>query len=205
MISIVMPSYLGAYQSSARNREDKLPRAINSVLNQTYKDWELVIVADGCQRTMDIVQGMGLNGHNIKLMKIPKQQMWSGQVRNTGIEYATGSWICYLDNDDVLGKDHLALLAKAIDDEVDWLFFNDFTWNRKEEKFLERHCTLKAYKCGTSNIAHRRSMRARWDPKSRYGMDDWAFIKRLRTESSRFRNCAGEYVVCHIPVGKYDL
>ena len=56
MISIIMPSYLGAYKKAAKDRDRKIVRAINSVVKQTYKDWELIVIADGCNKTVDIVQ-----------------------------------------------------------------------------------------------------------------------------------------------------
>ena len=56
MISIIMPSYLGAYKHAAKDRDKKIVRAIYSVCRQTYKDWELVVIADGCNKTVDIVQ-----------------------------------------------------------------------------------------------------------------------------------------------------
>ena len=46
MISVIMPSYLGAYKNAAKDRDRKIVRAINSVVRQTYKDWELIIIAD---------------------------------------------------------------------------------------------------------------------------------------------------------------
>lgn len=55
MFSIVMPSYLGDYNSSAgpsaTNRVEKFIRAVDSVLAQTFGSWELLIVADGCEKT----------------------------------------------------------------------------------------------------------------------------------------------------------
>ena len=56
MISIIMPSYLGAYRKSAKDREVKLRRAVKSVIHQEYDDWELIIVADVCERTVEIIK-----------------------------------------------------------------------------------------------------------------------------------------------------
>ena len=54
--SIIMPSYLGDYPNSATDKEDKLIRAIESVLQQTYKNWELIIIADGCDKTINLLK-----------------------------------------------------------------------------------------------------------------------------------------------------
>ena len=51
--SVIMPSFLGEYSRAAQNREDKIVRAIDSCLDQEY--YELIIIADGCQKTVDIV------------------------------------------------------------------------------------------------------------------------------------------------------
>ena len=54
--SIVMPSYLATYPGAANNREGKLVRAVNSVIEQSFPDWELHVVADGCKRTLEIME-----------------------------------------------------------------------------------------------------------------------------------------------------
>lgn len=197
MISIILPTYLGNYKHAATGRDWKLSRAIQSVIEQKYQDWQLVVVCDGCRDSLDIVKQF--EDSRIKALLIDKQPMFSGIPRNTGIQYATGEWICYLDNDDFLGADHLELISRGMDGN-DWLFFNDWTLNG--DYFYERTCYLKQAKCGTSNIAHKRSMLSRWDVKSSYGFDDWTFIQRLRSESQNWAKCEGQYLVCHIPYKK---
>lgn len=198
MISIILPTYLGKYKHAAEDRPPKLNRAIRSVLKQKYQDWQLVVVCDGCQMSFDIAKQY--QDKRIKIALIDKQPMFSGNIRNTGIDLADGEWITYLDNDDYLGPNHIQLLSDAIDDETDWLFFNDYTLNG--EAFKERPCRLKQYQCGTSNIAHRKDIGARWITHNKYGQDDWAFISRLMLESDRMKVCEGEYLVCHIPFRK---
>ena len=51
--SVIMPSFLGEYSRAAQNREEKIVRSIDSCLDQM--DFELIIVADGCQKTVEIV------------------------------------------------------------------------------------------------------------------------------------------------------
>ena len=54
--SIIMPSYLGEYKRAAKDRDTKIVRAIESVLKQSHEDWELIIISDGCEKTVEIVK-----------------------------------------------------------------------------------------------------------------------------------------------------
>ena len=200
MISIIMPSYLGAYKKSARDREHKLSRAIRSVIKQEYTDWQLVVVADGCPLTVEMVKEIA--HPQIRLVIIDKQRMWGGAVRNVGIENAEGDWICYLDNDDFLHPCHLFEIDAQAGDN-DWLFFNDYIYNGKI--FIERTCWIEKFQCGTANIAHRRGLPVRWKEETAYGLDDWNFIQALRNTSENYKKISGPaYLVCHIP-NRYDI
>ena len=202
MISVIMPSYLGEYKRAAKDRDKKIVRAINSVVKQTYKDWELVIVADGCNKTVDIVQEIVdiYSEFQINIIYIDKQPTWSGVVRNTGLDAAKGDYCCYLDIDDALAPEHLAGIAKA--NKKDWYWFDDYVWNGQE--FRHRRCNInKPGQCGTSNVMHKRDL-ARWNVKDTYA-HDWNFIKNLKRASTSYEYVkAGRYLVAHVP-GKFDI
>ena len=85
MISVVMASYLGNYSGAASNRDAKLRRAINSFLFQ--ETGELIVVSDGCELTNQIVESYK-NPH-IKLIKMMKQPLFAGSIRQRGIKEST--------------------------------------------------------------------------------------------------------------------
>ena len=202
MISIIMPSYLGPYKKAAKNREKKIVRAIQSVHKQTYEDWELIVIADGCDKTVEILSNISYlyGDERIHVFKIDKQPIWSGNVRNAGLDEASGDYAVYLDIDDVFAPNHLDSLASF--DKLDWYWFDDYVWNGQE--FRHRKCSVnKVGRCGTCNIMHRPGL-ARWNAKDNYA-HDWKFIQNLKAASGKYEYIkAGYYLVCHIP-GRMDV
>lgn len=207
VISVILPSYLGAYNRAATNRNTKLIRAIESVVHQTYTDWELIIVADGCEKTVDIMTTYMLDcepqyAAKMRGFFIQKQRSWAGRPRNTGIEKAKGDIICYLDSDDYLGETHLQFIADSFKQGIDWIWFDDMQVNGGI--FKPSKCSVRHYgQCGTANIAHRRELPVRWPTAAHYSQDDWGFIRSLRTHAGAYAG-QGYYHVCHIP-NKYDI
>ena len=126
-ISVIMASYLLPYPGSASNRDKKFIRAVNSFKKQTYQNKELVIVSDGCELTIDLYNRFFSNDTNIKLIQIPKQQLYSGEMRNVALSLVDGDIISYLDSDDILGPNHLQIIVDGFDlDKYDWVFYNDY-------------------------------------------------------------------------------
>lgn len=188
-----MPSYLGQYKRAAKDRDTKIVRAIKSVQKQTYEDWELLVIADGCDKTVEIVRD--IPDSRIKIFKIPKQPIWSGKVRNTGIEKAEGEYCLYLDIDDAFAPSHLQEIFVSLKGK-DWYWTDDYVWEGKE--FRHRKCDInRPGQCGTSNLVHKKI--ARWNEKDSYA-HDWNFIKNLRAASTDYEYIkAGKYLVCHVP------
>lgn len=197
MISVVMASYLGVYKNAASNREVKIIRAIQSVLDQTIPV-ECVVIADGCQKTVEIIKRHFPD--KVSGFLIPKQHIWYGMVRNTGIKQAQNDIICYLDVDDYLEKTHCEFISNNFANN-DWVWFNDIVYSRGQWK--TRHCDVnKKGLCGTSNVAHRKI--ALWPEKASYA-HDWQFILNLKDASTKFKFIGnGGYKVGHIP-GRYDV
>jgi glycosyltransferase involved in cell wall biosynthesis len=103
LISICVPAY---------RAEKFLPAALESVRAQTFADWELIVTEDGSRdRTGDIVRAYAAS--------VPQQVTYNRHdknrglpaTRNTGIAAARGSWIAFLDSDDLWKPSHLADLA----------------------------------------------------------------------------------------------
>jgi len=104
--SIVMATY---------NRAYCIEKAINSVLNQSFKDWELIIVDDGSSDNTKEVVKKYLADKRIKYIKLSKN---SGVniARNRGYERAIGEWLFDLDSDNWLDTDDLQKRYDEIED-----------------------------------------------------------------------------------------
>ena len=97
-VSVVMPSY---------NAEKYISEAIQSVIAQTYENWELLIIDDcSTDSTANIVKQFSDVDSRITLYSNPKN-MGVALTRNKGMNLAKGSWIALLDSDDVSHKDKL--------------------------------------------------------------------------------------------------
>ncbi len=103
-VSVCIPTY---------NRKEYLKETIQSILEQTYKDYEIVIVDDG---STDGTEQM------IKELGIPVTYYWQenqgdAAARNKLIEFAKGRYISFIDSDDLLLPDTLERLVKAMENE----------------------------------------------------------------------------------------
>lgn len=107
MISVVMP---------VRNGEGTVARAIRSVLDQTLRDFELLVVDNGStDDTVEIVRGAEKRDPRVRLLHEPRPGV--AGARNRGLEEARFDWIAVHDDDDVSHPDRFAaLLARATRD-----------------------------------------------------------------------------------------
>ena len=200
-----MPVTLGEYEGCASNRVDKFIRAVNSFINQSYQNKELVIISDGCDLARDVYLENFNNHNNILFEKLEKAPIFSGSVRNRGITLASGDWICYLDSDDFFGHNHLELLGNQITDDLDWCFSDDYTVTQyiSSQDFTSslRENTLSHSQIGTSSIIHKKELNVCWPDG--YG-HDWELINALIQLTCKYTKVTANYNVCHVP-GAFDI
>lgn len=193
-----MASFLGDYPNAAKNRDKKFVRAVKSFKKQTYLNKELIIVSDGCEKTIELYNEHFKNDENIKLISIPKQIFYSGEMRNVALNEATGDIISYLDSDDVIGNQHLEIIMNQFDtDEYDWVFYNDYLVMSPDFKKMQtRMVETRFGSIGTSAISHKNNVKAKWS--TGYG-HDFVFIIKLAALGMKFTKLKKnpQYLVCH--------
>lgn len=108
-VSVVMPVY---------NRQKYIKSSVESILNQTFTDFEFIIINDGStDKTLKI-----LNGYTDKRIKIIENEKNSGIVfsRNRGIENASGQFIAMMDSDDIAYPDKLMKQVDFLDNNKEF-------------------------------------------------------------------------------------
>lgn len=129
-ISIIIASY---------NYAQYIEEAVNSVINQTYQDWELIIVDDGSSdNSVEIIKTYCLKDSRIKLFQHEKAQ--NKGLKETlllGIEHSSGDWIAFLESDDFFQQDNLSKKVEIIQKYPDVkLIFNkvNFLWDEERKR-----------------------------------------------------------------------
>lgn len=108
MISVIVPIY---------NAEKCIKKCIESILNQTKKELEIILINDGStDNTEEVIKSF--KDSRIKYYKNKNQGI--GKTRNFGIDKATGEYIMFLDSDDYMSKDECELLYnKCLEEDLD--------------------------------------------------------------------------------------
>jgi glycosyltransferase involved in cell wall biosynthesis len=102
-ITIIIPAY---------NRSSTIYKAIESVLNQTFNDFELIIVNDGS--TDDTIEFIKRNFTDSRVKIYTQSNLGVSAARNNGIERATGEYITFLDSDDFVEQNWLSDFVELI-------------------------------------------------------------------------------------------
>lgn len=98
-VSIITPSF---------NSEQYIEETVKSVINQTYNNWEMIIVDDcSSDNTCDVVEELSRGDSRIKLIRLEKNS-GAAMARNTALHNSTGKFIAYLDADDLWYPDKLS-------------------------------------------------------------------------------------------------
>jgi glycosyltransferase involved in cell wall biosynthesis len=198
-ISVILATTLRDYKGAADDRPRKLQRAIASVIQQSYKNWELLVMCDGCAESYAIAQVFRDKDKRVKPVLLPQSSLWSGVPRNMGQTISQAPVICYIDNDDYFDQHHLQFIHDNIQ-EYDWIYFDDLRWSEiRREWYVNFVHINKAGFHGTSNIAYRKELRPAWPLEGNY-LHDHYFVEQLLEKGKKRANVGqGQYHVCHIP------
>jgi glycosyltransferase involved in cell wall biosynthesis len=86
-------------------------RAVQSVINQSFLNWELIIIDDGSKdNTKDVVEQF----KDTRIKYHYQKNTERSQARNNGIDFSKGSYICFLDSDDEYCNNHLSVFYSFI-------------------------------------------------------------------------------------------
>jgi len=109
LVSIILPVY---------NRQAYIQRAIDSVINQSYKEWELITIDDGSEdASASVLQSYTAQSPRIRTIYQTHQSL--SAARNNGIKNSKGDFITFLDSDDEYKEDHLKLRIKFLNQNPD--------------------------------------------------------------------------------------
>lgn len=122
--SIIIPVY---------NVEKYIKKCLDSVVNQTFKDYEIIVVNDGTQdKSMDIVKN-----YDVKI--INQKNQGQSAARNNGVKKAKGEYIIFLDSDDYWKKDLLKEINKSLKNNPDVVRFQMQEVYENQDGILEHN------------------------------------------------------------------
>lgn len=127
MISVIVPVY---------NVEEYLHVCINSILKQSYQDFEVICIDDAStDSSLEILEYFAKKDSRVKIIK-NKENIGLGPSRNVGIEAATGKYILFLDSDDWYSFDTLeTLVTEAEENNLEVLMFKNIVYYEDNQAF----------------------------------------------------------------------
>jgi len=143
LVSIIIPVY---------NTADYLVRCIDSAIKQTHENTEIILINDGStDGSAEICKSYAAKDPRVHL--INQENMGQSAARNTGLDFATGQWIAFLDSDDYISRYFVEYnLAACLQHDADIAisgYLVDYDGDLEEDMFtgtnkIERFCTREA-------------------------------------------------------------
>lgn len=113
-VSVIIPTY---------NRPEQLAKAIDSVLMQTFRDFEIIVINDGGIDVKNLIDDLNIEKNIIYLHHAINRGLPA--ARNTGIRIARGKYIAYLDDDDTFYPEHLKTLVDFLETSDSKIAYTD--------------------------------------------------------------------------------
>ncbi|MAM28749.1 MAG: hypothetical protein CMC13_06970 [Flavobacteriaceae bacterium] len=107
LVSIIIPTY---------NRAHLLGETLDSVLAQTYQNWECIVVDDGSEdHTQELLKQYRKKDNRFAFFERPSEKpKGANACRNIGLQNATGTYIIFFDSDDLMTPDHVAVKMNVL-------------------------------------------------------------------------------------------
>lgn len=183
LVSIIVPCY---------NQSQYLDEALQSVMQQFYKDWECIIVNDGSTDSTEEIAKKWVS-KDVRFKFINQSNLGVSAARNTGVKFSKGSFVLCLDADDLISGDYIQLAIEAFLNNTDLSLVYS-----KAEKFGEQkgkwdlpEFSLK--RLAQSNIIFNAAFfkKEDWqriggfDENMKEGLEDWEFWINLLKDGAQ--------------------
>lgn len=186
LVSVIIPFY---------NRIELVEKALKSVINQTHKNLEIILVNDGSKESFSVLKKIEKSDDRIKIINI-KENKGAANARNVGIDNAKGEYIAFLDSDDLFVKDkvekqlfsmllrdskvsHTSYLRRGLDEET---IINSGTLDGKAVPRIIYNCGI-ATPTVMIKASYLEENSFRYNPKLIIGEDTCFWLEILRKEN----------------------
>lgn len=181
VVSVIVPCY---------NQAQYLDECLQSILDQTFDNWECIIVNDGSPDNTDEIVKKWLNKDS-RFNYIKKENGGLSSARNTGIEIAKGEWILPLDSDDKIGNKYFELAQNEFHKDYSVIycqaeFFGaeNSLWNLKDYSY-QKLLTGNMIFCSAFYKKDVWKKSGGYDTNLIYGREDWEFWINILDKKSK--------------------
>lgn len=136
LVSVIIP---------VLNRAHCIEETLRSVMNQTYKHWECIVIDDGStDGTQAVIEKMtNLDDRITLIQRSSKKVKGANSCRNIGFEKSKGDYIQWLDSDDIISPNKVEIQLEAIENKVDSI--STCTWGIYVDGNVKIHANLESY------------------------------------------------------------
>lgn len=148
IVSVIVPVY---------NVENYLHRCVESLMNQTFSDYEILLIDDGStDDSSKICDEVAQKYDKVKVFH--KRNGGLGSARNYGLSYANGNYVCFIDSDDIVRETYIEKLLKAITESNADISICGYEYRLGKHSIInqskDRVCTgaelLREFSCGNA-------------------------------------------------------
>src|SRR5437773_8305304 len=137
-VTVIIPTY---------NWSSVLPYSIGSALRQTFTDFELLVVGDGCTDDSEAVVGR-IGDSRVRWINLPTNTGHQSEPNNEGLRQARGQYIAYLGHDDLWLPHHLSCLVSALEQDAYLAYCADLFFLFRANAYYDYDkCFLLFFQC----------------------------------------------------------